>query len=60
MFDGLDGNIDIEVRPIQVMGTRELYVRDFPNGRLAEPGKSLKGTNNSPSPTNSQNPWGET
>jgi hypothetical protein len=55
VFDGFDGEIDIEVWPVQVMRTRQLDVRDFANGRLPEPGKSLKGTNSSRSPTNSQN-----
>jgi hypothetical protein len=39
VFDGFHGEIDVEIRPVQVMWTRKLDVRDLANGRLAEPGK---------------------
>jgi hypothetical protein len=39
MFDGLHREINVEIRPIQVMGARKLDVRDLSDGRFTKPGK---------------------
>jgi hypothetical protein len=39
VFDGVDGEIYVQVRPVQVVGTRKLDIRDFPNRRLPKPRK---------------------
>src|ERR1700704_3390060 len=39
VFDGVHREIDVQVRPVQVMGSRKLDIRDFSNRRLPKPGK---------------------
>lgn len=37
MQDRFDGKIDIEIRPMEMMGGRQLDIREFANGRFPEP-----------------------
>jgi hypothetical protein len=39
MFDGLDGQVDIELRPVKVIGGWLSDVQDFANGCVGKPGK---------------------
>jgi hypothetical protein len=38
-LDRLNGQVDVEIWPIKMMGTGELHVRDLPNGRILKPRK---------------------
>src|SRR3972149_10109422 len=42
MFDGLHREIDIEIRPVQVVRAWKLHVRDFPNRSLPKPRKLVE------------------
>lgn len=42
MFDGFHREVDIEVRPVQMMCARELNVRDLSHGGITEPRKVLE------------------
>jgi hypothetical protein len=42
VFDGVDGEIDVQVRPVQVVVTGKLDIRDFPNRRLPKPWKLVE------------------
>jgi hypothetical protein len=42
MFDGVDGKIDVQIGPVQVVGTGQLDIRDFSNRRLPKPRKLVE------------------
>jgi hypothetical protein len=42
MFDRFHSEIDVQVRPVQVMRARQLDVRDLSDGSLAEPREFLE------------------
>jgi len=37
MFEGLDGEVDVEVRPVEVSGVGPLDIQDMVHGRALEP-----------------------
>jgi len=42
MLNGLDGEVDVEVWPIEMVRTRALHVCNRADGGIAEPGKLLE------------------
>ncbi len=42
-FDGFQGDVDIEVRPVQMVRTLLLDVDDLPDRRVPEPGELVEG-----------------
>ena len=60
MRQRIDGEIDIEVRPVQVVCTWQLYVVICRIEASLNHGNSLNDTKSSCSPTNSQKPCGDT
>jgi hypothetical protein len=39
MLDGIDVEINVEIRPVQVVRLRQLHVYEMPNGNILEPGE---------------------
>src|SRR5688500_15259701 len=60
MVERFDREVDVESRPIEVMGRRQLDVRKLSDGGVLEPRNSLKDTNRSRSSIRTQKPCDET
>ena len=56
MLDGLNGEIDIEIWPVEMVGVRPLDLENLRNWSVLKPGKSLNERKSSLLPRRSQKP----